>query len=119
MSNIKFVRMITGEDVITELSEVTTESFVTFHKPTKIIYTFDGESTIRMQLIPWVFTSLTESMSFDIQRRDILITADASKDMVETFNQHHSPDIDNDLESEIDIELPSDGLRNLQKMKLN
>ena len=87
MSNIKYIRLVTGEDIISEVLEVDSEPHITVYNPTKIIYTFDGESRIRMQLMEWVFTNLVKSSNFALQRRDILIMQDASDSISKAYTE--------------------------------
>jgi len=87
MSNIKYIRLVTGEDLITEVLEVDNEPHITVYNPTKVLYTFDGESRIRMQLIEWVFTNLVKSSNFALQRRDILVMQDASDSISKAYTE--------------------------------
>jgi hypothetical protein len=84
MSNVKYIRLVTGEDVISEVLEVSKESHITLYNPAKMIYTFDGEK-VRMQMMEWVFSNLVKTNRFALQRRDILLFEDASDDIASTY----------------------------------
>lgn len=90
--NIKFIRMITGEDIISTVSEVDKDPYITMHDPAKVLYMFEEQSRIRMQLIPWVFKTLTDKTSFNVMRRDILLMEDASSSLSSAYSDHNSSD---------------------------
>jgi hypothetical protein len=84
MSNVKYIRIVTGEDLISEVLEVSNEPHITLYHPAKMIYSFDGEK-VRMQLMEWVFSNLVKTSSFALQRRDIILLEDASDAIANTY----------------------------------
>jgi hypothetical protein len=89
MSNsTKFIRLVTGEDVISDVSEASTDPFITLHEPAKVVYVFEGADHISLKLIPWVFQALTESRVFNVLRRDILLMEDASNTVNDAYSSH-------------------------------
>jgi hypothetical protein len=85
MSNVKYIRLVTGEDIISEVLEVSSEPHITLYNPAKMIYSYDGENRIRMQLMEWVFSNLVKTNSFALQRRDIILLEDASDSVASTY----------------------------------
>ena len=77
MSNIKYIRIVTGEDLISEVLEVSNEPHITLYSPMKMIYGFDGDR-VKMQLMEWVFGNLVKTNTFALQRRDIILMEEAS-----------------------------------------
>jgi hypothetical protein len=89
MSNVKYIRLVTGEDLISEVLEVSNEPHITLYNPSKKVYTFDGEK-VRMQLMEWVFSNLVKTSSFALQRRDVILLEDASDAIVSTYLEQAS-----------------------------
>ncbi len=87
MSNVKYIRLVTGEDLISEVVEASNEPHITLFNPAKMIYTFDGDNKIRMQLMEWVFSNLVKTSSFALQRRDIVLLEDASDPIANTYQE--------------------------------
>lgn len=85
MSNVKYIRLVTGEDLISEVLEVSSEPHITLYNPAKMVYTFDGDSRIKMQLMEWVFSNLVKTNSFVLQRRDVILFEDASDTVANTY----------------------------------
>ena len=86
MSNIKYIRIVTGEDLISEVLEVSNEPHITIYNPMKMIYGFDGDR-VKMQLMEWVFSNLVKTQSFALQRRDIILMEDASDTIVKAYTE--------------------------------
>lgn len=80
----KFVRLKNGEDIVTQLIEVSEGelSFFTFINPLKVLY-LQSEKTGNLQLafIPWVFPKVCELQEFDINPEDIMFVSNASTKM--------------------------------------
>jgi hypothetical protein len=85
MSNVKYIRLVTGEDIISEVLEVSNEPHITLYNPAKMIYSYDGEGRVRMQLMEWVFSNLVKTNNFALQRRDIILLEDASDSVSSTY----------------------------------
>ena len=97
MNSIKYIRLVTGEDIISEVLEVNGEPHVTLYNPMKLLYTFEGESKIRMQLIEWIFSNLVVKNIFALKRRDILIMEDAAEGITSAYSEQTSETSLNEL----------------------
>lgn len=87
-TNTKFIRLVTGEDVIAEVSEASTDPFITLHEPAKVVYMFESVDQISLKLIPWVFQALTDKQYFNVLKRDILLMEDASNTVIDAYSSH-------------------------------
>jgi hypothetical protein len=92
---IKFVRMITGEDVLTEYvvknlnygnNSGQFKDFIYFQNPLKVIYGLTPKQDgMIISLAQWVFDTICEEQMFSIRDSDILIIAEPTKEMTEYY----------------------------------
>lgn len=91
---IKFVRMITGEDVLTEYvvknitygNSSTMKDFIYFQNPLKVIYGLTPKQDgMIISLAQWVFDTICEKQEFNIDREDILLIAEPTKEMIDYY----------------------------------
>jgi len=87
---IKFVRLNTGEDIITELGEETSPETITLRKPLKIFYSMmendNGAGAMGVSLIHWIFPKLCKVEEVTIANRDVLLVSEASPEMTEYYH---------------------------------
>lgn len=84
---IKFVRLITGEDLISEVFTEDSEKFqkVYLINPLKIVYSFGKKSTLSISLYNWVIPEILEDNVFQVKINDILLMKEVSSDMEEYY----------------------------------
>lgn len=82
--NIKFIRLVTGEDIITEIKS--DENSFTFVKPLKIVYALgEKPGVISIGLVQWIFPDVVASQEMSVKDRDILTMSDPSLDMLKSY----------------------------------
>lgn len=82
--NIKFIRLVTGEDIITEIKS--DENNYTLVKPLKIVYALgEKPGVISIGLVQWVFPDVVASQEMPIKDRDIITMSDPSLDMLKSY----------------------------------
>lgn len=84
---VKILRLQTGEDIISEIKKDLDgdDRYIHLINPFKIVYYTTGiETTDRfmVSLIPWMFSSLTKSLSYKILEQNILVTAEPSEKLI-------------------------------------
>jgi hypothetical protein len=84
--SVVFVRLVTGEDLITQMTKLD-ENKYTFSNPLKIIYSFDVNSPAKIQLglIQWIFSEIIAEQTMEITAKDILAVAQPSHAMKSTY----------------------------------
>lgn len=92
---VKFIRMVTGEDVITEYivrnlnygnNSGQFKDFIYFQNPLKIVYGLTPKQDgMIISLAQWVFDTICEKQEFNIDREDILLIAEPTKEMVDYY----------------------------------
>lgn len=84
---IKFVRLVTGEDLISEVFTEDSEKYqkVYLINPLKIVYSFGKKSTLSISLYNWVIPGIIEDNVFEIKINDILLMKEVSLDMEEYY----------------------------------
>lgn len=78
---IKFVRLTTGEDLITEVVEIKDdkEEYYLLVNPLKIVYlTNDKKGSIMLSFIEWVFPKICDKQQFKIYPNNIVVISQAS-----------------------------------------
>lgn len=102
MENIKLIRLITGEDIISQCIETylldtssgkineemcsKKQDSITLIEPLKLIYAIGGSTgLLSVSLMSWIFPKLTDKVEIEIKERDILFITEPS----EKFIQHY------------------------------
>jgi hypothetical protein len=87
-NSVKFVRMVTGEDIISEVTFVETdgEKYYILNNPLKVVYVSNGKSsTLSVSLIQWVFWRICDNQDFTVYPKDILMVHETSESMEEYY----------------------------------
>ena len=87
--NVKYIRMITGEDIISEVIELSdndNQSYM-FINPMKIVYMMSNKPgpSMTISLMHWVFTRICDIQEFNINAEDVLTVARPSANLVEHY----------------------------------
>jgi len=99
---IKFIRMNTGEDIISEISKLNLEndeeSYI-FINPLKIIYNINPmNGNAILALMQWIFSSICDKQEFRIYSNDIITMSDPSEQMMtyylKTMDKFNDPRFD-------------------------
>lgn len=82
-----FVRLVTGEDLITDIIW-TEDNNAIFVNPMKIVYLIgDDPGVLKLTLVQWVFSRISESQEFMVNGDDILTMAPISKELMKYYNE--------------------------------
>lgn len=82
-----FVRLVTGEDLITDIIWTEDNNFI-FVNPMKIVYLIgDDPGVLKLTLVQWVFSRISESQEFMVNGDDILTMAPISKELMKYYNE--------------------------------
>jgi hypothetical protein len=87
-NSVQFVRLITGEDLVSEVTEVTTDDFNYYllRNPMKIVYmTGRKPDMMSLSLIQWVFWKICDDQEFNLSPKDVLMIANTSSSMEEYY----------------------------------
>lgn len=86
--NVKFIRMNTGEDIISQIVEIKendTLSYVLIN-PLKILYTMGNTpGYLQISLMEWVFTRICEEQEFTVFPNDIITMAIPASNLIEYY----------------------------------
>lgn len=120
--NVKYIRMITGEDIISEVVEVNDKdnlSYV-FINPMKIVYMMINkpEPNMSISLMHWIFARICDVQEFSIRADDVLTLGKPSASLVEHYYEclGHFEAMKNDSEEDIKFDDNDAGLEALQKV---
>jgi type I restriction-modification system DNA methylase subunit len=82
-----FVRLVTGEDLITDIIW-TEDNNAIFINPMKIVYLIgDDPGVLKLTLVQWVFSRISESQEFMVNGDDILTMAPISEELMKYYNE--------------------------------
>jgi len=87
-SAVQFIRLQTGEDIITEISEVDNDDtkYYVFHNPMKIVYRISGKNgTLAVSLMQWVFSRICSEQDFIIYPDDVITMNKTTSDMEDYY----------------------------------
>lgn len=89
MTDVKFIRLMTGDDVISEVVEVGDENQIDYMLicPLKVVYipSTRGVSYLQVAFMPWVFSRICDTQEFLIHAEDVLTMADVSQQIEEYY----------------------------------
>ena len=84
-NSVKFIRLSTGEDLISETTEVKENDSVMYyilHNPLKVVYYTGKQGTsLSISLIQWVFHRICENQNFVLYTNDIVTLGNPSESM--------------------------------------
>lgn len=114
---VQFLRLKSGEDLITEVEE--TETTLLLINPCKILYLKGNKSGfLSISLMQWVFSRITSEQIFEIDKREVLFKTLPDDSMVihywnsvEHFTETHAkndiefddPTLDDSYEDKLDL----------------
>ena len=85
--NIKFIRLVTGEDIVSEVTDISNGKMY-INNPLKVVYTPSmNTGFLSISLMQWVFTRISKNQSFDMDLHNILIMTDADDHLVEHYKE--------------------------------
>ena len=85
---IRFVRLSTGEDIVTEIVEMKDEKeeYFLFVNPLKIVYVAgEKRGSIMLSFIEWVFPKICSKQQFKIYPNDIITMGEVSEKMEDYY----------------------------------
>ena len=86
---LKFIRLKTGDDVISQVMELTEDNITVYMliSPLKVVYipSQKGMAYLQVAFMPWVFTRICSEQEFMIHAEDIMTMANVSEQMTEYY----------------------------------
>lgn len=84
-SDTKFIRLVTGEDIVAEVSEIANGKMI-INNPLKIVYAPSLQTGfLSISLMQWVFTRISKNQTFDLDLHNILIMTEADEKLREHY----------------------------------
>lgn len=86
--SVKFIRLNTGEDLISEVAEVKSgdDWYFTLYNPLKIVYTMGSKPGIlSVAMMQWVFPKVVSEQVFNIYPNDVITMANANENFVDYY----------------------------------
>jgi len=81
---VKFLRLNTGEDIITELVYEKDTNHYKLTNPLRIIY---KEDALVMAFTPWIYFSICDKQEFPIFPNDVITMADPNREIVGYYKE--------------------------------
>lgn len=88
--NIKFLRLYTGEDLVSEVVEIEDKDSLHYLliNPQRATYIESGSGMIRIAFTPWVYPKIAEKNEFEIDASYVMTTCNVSTDMLSYYHEH-------------------------------
>lgn len=86
-NSVQFVRLNTGEDLVSEVSEIENDDnrYYILHNPMKIIYQMNVKGGgLTISLMQWVFARICEDQNFVVYSSDV-VTMNKPTDSMESY----------------------------------
>lgn len=80
-NSVKFIRMSSGEDLLTEVIDIKegNKEYFVFVNPMKLLYMMGKRpGSLGISLVQWVFPKICEKQEFTVDRQNITAISDAS-----------------------------------------
>lgn len=89
--SVKFIRMSTGEDLVSEVVEVKEDkehNYYVLVNPLKILYMSGttNPNVVSITLMQWVFHKVCDRQEFTIYPNDVITMADANESLIEYYH---------------------------------
>lgn len=123
-SDIKFVRLTTGEDLISEMEFITVDdsSYYVLKNPMKILYVHNNNS-MSISLMQWVFNKICDVQEFALFPSDIVTTGIPNQSLVhyyttslKQYNSLREIESSSDTENDPEIIDQSEGFKMMEEM---
>lgn len=87
-NNIKFFRLVTGEDIISEAVEsvIDDKTTYTLFNPLKIVYVMGKPGFISISLMEWVFSRVVDMQEFELKPESILVTSQPGENLITYYH---------------------------------
>lgn len=81
INEVKFFRLMTGEDIIAEIKKIE-DLTITVIKPLKLVYALGEKSgSVAIGFVHWLFPEIVENQEFSIRHNDVLVMSTPSVNM--------------------------------------
>lgn len=110
----KFVRLQTGDDIISEVIEYEDENGIIYllMNPLKVVYMPTNTGHLQVAFMPWVFPKICDHQEFTIHAEDVLIISNVSEYMNDYYwNNIEEKSPIKEVEPELEIEEEIDTTR--------
>lgn len=85
-NSVYFLRLNTGEDIISEIEE--TETSYVLLNPCKVVYLTSAKpGYLSISLMQWVFSRICEDQNFEISKRDVMFKSFPNINFVEHYHE--------------------------------
>lgn len=85
-SNVKFIRMNTGEDLLAEVVTDDKDEKYIIINPLKLVYLLgERPGSMMLSLIEWVFPRICSNQQFEVYTSDVITLANPSDDIVDYY----------------------------------
>lgn len=123
LSDIRFIRLVTGEDIVAEVADVSNGKLV-MNNPLKIVYTPSLQTGfLTISLMQWIFTRISKNQTFDMDLHNVLIMTQAEEQLKDhyeqsllTFGKSDSSELDNDEDTEFGMLDQNEGIEMLNSL---
>jgi hypothetical protein len=86
-SDIRFIRLVTGEDIVTEVTDVANGKLM-MNNPLKVVYTPSLQTGfLSISLMQWIFTRISKNQTFDMDLHNVLVMTDADQQLKEHYEE--------------------------------
>lgn len=86
--NVKFLRLTTGDDVISEIVEIEESGILQYQliNPLKVLYLTGGKNGyIQVAFAPWVFNRICKKQEFTLKENNVIMVSDVTESMIEYY----------------------------------
>jgi hypothetical protein len=82
---LKFLRLNSGEDIVTELQMIDEKTYRIIN-PLKIMYYYnENVGVMSMSLVPWIFNRITAGEHFDMEKHNVVVSSNLSMTMTKSY----------------------------------
>lgn len=87
-NQITFMRLVTGEDVIAETTELDSSQRMVLINPLKVIYSITKDGNLSISLYDWIIPGISDHKQFQMDNTNILVTSPAGEKMIQYYKEY-------------------------------
>lgn len=87
--DVKFFRLVTGEDIISEVVEMSIDdkTIYTLLNPMKIVYMMGKPGFLSISMMEWIFSRICDVQEFNLKPNDILTVGQPSENLITYYHE--------------------------------
>lgn len=120
-NNVKFFRLTSGEDIISEVIETQINEKTSYKlvNPMKIVYMIGRPGYMYISMMEWIFTRVCENQDFELNINEVLITGVPTESIINHYYEYidHFESSKEDLNKRVKLDAPIESHEHMEMLE--